>query len=403
MSEGTERVGSPVRNIALLAAAQATMGSNQAILMSIAALTAAGMVADKAFATIPVTLMIIGTALATGPAAWLIHSWGRRNGLAFGAAIAIPGALVAAFAAWMGWFWLFCAALMALGAPAAFANQYRFSAADSVPPALKSRAISWVLLGGVVAGFIGPQISASTKDLVPGHEFTATYLFMALLAVVAIGALWMTRLAPTVRNAAERKAGRSVAALLADRAIWVPMLAASAAYSLMVLVMVAAPLAMVYVCGHTSEEAAFAIQWHIVSMFAPSFITGAVIQRLGAPITAAIGLLLIIAAAAVALHGITTLHFDIGLILLGVGWNFGFIASTAMLAVAYKPEEAARVQGLNEQVVFGVMAVASIASGVLLQVVGWQTINLIAIVVATIAIIALAWGSLTPKASIEPA
>lgn len=403
MSEGAEPVGSPVRNIALLAAAQATMGSNQAILMSIAALTAAGMVTDKAFATVPVTLMIIGTALATGPAAWLIHSWGRRNGLAFGAAIAIPGALLAAFAAWMGWFWLFCVALMALGLPAAFANQYRFSAADSVPPALKSSAISWVLLGGVAAGFVGPQISAYTKDLVPGHEFTATYLFMALLAVVAIVALWMTRLAPTVRNAAERKAGRSLAALLADRAIWVPMLAASAAYSLMVLVMVAAPLAMVYVCGHTSEEAAFAIQWHIVAMFAPSFITGAVIQRLGAPITAAIGLLLIIGAAAVGLNGITTLHFDIGLILLGVGWNFGFIASTAMLAVAYKPEEAARVQGLNEQVVFGVMAVASIASGVLLQVVGWQAINLIAIVVATIAIVALAWGSLTPNRSAEPA
>jgi predicted MFS family arabinose efflux permease len=333
----------------------------------------------------------------------MIHSWGRRNGLALGAAIAIPAALVAALAAWLGWFWLFCAALAALGAPAAFANQYRFSAADSVPPALKSQAISWVLLGGVVAGFVGPQISALTKDAIPGHEFTATYLVMALLAVVAIAALWMTRLAPTVRNAAERKAGRSIGRLLADRAIWVPMLAASAAYSLMVLVMVAAPLAMVYVCGHTSEEAAFAIQWHIVSMFAPSFITGAVIQRLGASTTAAIGLLMIIAAAGVSLHGITTLHFDIGLILLGVGWNFGFIASTAMLAVAYKPEEAARVQGLNEQVVFGVMAVASVASGVLLQLVGWQAINLIAIVVATVAIVALAWGSLTPNRSAEAA
>lgn len=403
MSEGAARAGSPVRNIALLAVAQATMGSNQAILMSIASLTAAGMVADKAFATVPVSLMIIGTALATGPAAWMIHSWGRRNGLAFGAAIAIPAALLAAFAAWTGWFWLFCAALAALGAPAAFANQYRFSAADSVPPALKSRAISWVLFGGVAAGFLGPQISAMTKDAIPGHEFTATYLVMALLAVVAIVTLWMTRLAPTVRNAAERKAGRSLVTLLADRAIWVPMLAAAASYSLMVLVMVAAPLAMVYVCGHTTEEAAFAIQWHIVAMFAPSFITGAVIQRLGASMTAAIGLLMILAAAAVSLHGITTMHFNIGLILLGVGWNFGFIASTAMLAVAYRPEEAARVQGLNEQVVFGVMAVASIASGVLLQLVGWQAINLIAIVVATIAILALAWGSLTPRESAKPA
>ena len=393
--------GSPVRNIGLLAVAQAIMGSNQAILMSIASLTAASMVADKAFATVPVSLMIIGTALATGPAAWLIHSWGRRNGLTLGAAIAIPAALVAAFAAWMGWFVLFCVALAALGAPAAFANQYRFAAADSVPEGLKSRAISWVLFGGVVSGFLGPQLSAHTKDWFPGHEFTATYLVMAGLAIVAIGVLWLTRLAPTVQHAEGRKAGRSLPVLLRDRSIWVPMLAAAASYSLMVLVMVAAPLAMVYVCGHTSEDAAFAIQWHIVSMFAPSFITGAVITRLGAPMTAAIGLLAILAAAAVNLNGISTLHFNISLILLGVGWNFGFIASTAMLSIAYRPEEAARVQGLNEQVVFGVMAVASIASGVLLQVVGWQTINLLAIVVATAAILALAWGSLGPSRSAE--
>ncbi|MBN9310649.1 MFS transporter [Devosia sp.] len=392
-----DATGSPVRNIGLLALAQATMGSNQAILTSVASLTAAGMVADKAFATVPVTLMIIGTALATGPAAWLIHSWGRRNGLVFGAAVAIPAALVAAFAAWLGWFPLFCVALAALGAPAAFANQYRFAAADSVPPALKSRAISWVLFGGVVAGFLGPQISAHTKDWIAGHDFTATYVVMAVLAVISIFVLMQTRLAPTVRSAEDRKAGRSLGVLLRDRAVWVPMVVAAAAYSLMVLVMVAAPLAMVYVCGHTTEEAAFAIQWHIVAMFAPSFITGAVIARLGAPITAALGLLAILAAAGVNLNGISTLHFDIALILLGVGWNFGFIAATAMLASAYRPEEAARVQGLNEQVVFGVMAIASIASGVLLQVVGWQTLNLLAIVVATAGILALAWGALTPN------
>lgn len=392
-----DATGSPVRNIGLLSLAQATMGSNQAILTSIASLTAAGMVADKAFATVPVTLMIIGTALATGPAAWLIHSWGRANGLAFGAAIAIPAALVAAFAAWMGWFWLFCLALAVFGAPAAFGNQLRFAAADSVPPPVKSRAISWVLFGGVVSGFLGPQISAHTKDWIPGHEFTATYLIMAGLALVAIFVLKQTRLAPTVQHAEDRKSGRSLMILLRDRSIWVPMVAAAAAYSLMVLVMVAAPLAMVYVCGHTSEEAAFAIQWHIVAMFAPSFVTGAVIARLGAPMTAAVGLLGILGAAAVNLSGTSTLHFDISMILLGVGWNFGFIAATAMLAGAYRPEEAARVQGLNEQVVFGVMAIASIASGVLLQLVGWQTINLLAIVVATAAILVLAWGAFTPN------
>ncbi|MBK8083083.1 MAG: MFS transporter [Devosia sp.] len=389
-------VGSPLRSIALLSASQAIVGSNQAILMSVAALTGAGMIADKSFATLPVTMMIIGTALATGPAAWLIHSWGRREAFIFGVAIAIPAALLAGLAAWLSLFWLFCFALAIIGATAAFANQYRFAAADSVPPAMKSTAISWVLFGGVLSGFIGPQLSALSKDLVPGHTFTATYVVMAMLGLVAIGILSQTRLAPTIRDAAERKGGRPLAVLLRSPEIVVPRIASAVSYALMVLVMVAAPLAMVFVCGHTTEAAAFAIQWHIVAMFAPSFVTGTIIKRIGAEVTAALGLLLIIVSAGINLHGITTIHFDISMVLLGIGWNFGFIASTTMLSEAYRPEEAARVQGLNEQVVFGTMAVASIGSGLLLQTIGWQSINILAIPVATAGILALGF-SMTRK------
>lgn len=392
MTKPAAPVGSPVRNIALLSASQAIVGSNQAILMSVAALTGAGMIDDKSYATLPVTMMIVGTALATGPAAWLIHSWGRREAFIFGVAIVIPAALLAGFAAWLGLFWLFCFALAVIGATSAFANQYRFAAADSVPAAMKSTAISWVLFGGVLSGFIGPQLSALSKDLIPGHTFTATYVVMALLGVVAIGVLSQTRLAPTVRDAAERKAGRPLPVLLRTPEIVVPMIASAVSYALMVLVMVAAPLAMVFVCGHTTEAAAFAIQWHIVAMYAPSFITGTVIKRIGAEVTAAIGLLLIIVSAGINLHGITTIHFDISMVLLGIGWNFGFIASTSMLSEAYRPEEAARVQGLNEQVVFGVMAIASIGSGLLLQTIGWQSINILAIPVATLGILALGFS-----------
>lgn len=401
MDERASQTGTPLRNIGLLATAQAILGSNQAIIMSIASLTAATMVADKGFATVPVTLMIIGTALATGPAALLIHSLGRREGLMLGAAIAIPAGMIAALAAWLDQFWLFCLALALFGVPAAFANQYRFAAADSVPPNLKSRAISWVLFGGVVAGFLGPQISARTKGWIPGHEFAATYLVMGALALVAIAVISQTRLAPTVKRAEDRRGGRPMSVLLRNSSIWVPMVVAAASYSLMVLVMVAAPLAMVYVSGHTSEDAAFAIQWHIVAMYAPSFVTGAIIARIGGRLTAAIGLLLILLAAGVNLHGATTLHFDISLVLLGVGWNFGFIASTAMLAAAYRPEEAAKVQAVNEQVVFGVMAVASVASGLLLQLIGWEAINLLAIPVAALAILALAWVSIRPRKATE--
>ena len=389
--------GSPIRNIALLSASQALAGAGQAILISVAALTAASMAPDQSMATVPVSFMIVGTALATGPAAWLIHTWGRRQGLVFGASVSIPAALTAALAAWMSNFWLFSAALAVFGASAAFAQQYRFAAADSVPAEMKSKAISWVLFGGVLAGFIGPPLAALSKDWIPGATFAATYVVMAGLALIAIGFLSQTRLAPTVRNPEDRKAGRPVSVLIRTPAIIVPMIAAAISYALMVLVMVAAPLAMVFICGHTTTDAAFAIQWHVVAMFAPSFVTGTIIARIGSHLTAAIGFLLIMGAAAVNLHGTSVLHFDIALVLLGLGWNFGFVASTAMLSTAYRPEEAARVQGLNEQVVFGVNAIVSIASGFMLQTIGWQSINVLAIPVATAAILLVAWGGIAGK------
>jgi predicted MFS family arabinose efflux permease len=391
MATAQTPTGSPVRNIFLLSAGQALAGASSSILISVAALTAASMAPGQGLATVPVSLMIIGTALATGPAAWLIHTWGRREGFIFGAAISVPAALVAALAAWLGNFWLFCAALAVLGASAAFSQQYRFAAADSVPPELKSRAISWVLFGGVLSGFIGPPLAALSKDWIPGATFTATYIVMAVLSVIAIGFLAQSRLAPTITNPEDRKAGRPLSVLLRTPEIVVPMIAAALSYGMMVLVMVAAPLAMVYVCGHSTTDAAFAIQWHVVAMFAPSFVTGSIIQRIGTHLTAAIGFVLIGAAAIVNLSGISVLHFNVSLILLGLGWNFGFVASTAMLATAYRPEEAARVQGLNEQVVFGVNAVVAIASGVMLDTIGWESINVLAIPVAAAAILILGW------------
>lgn len=397
MDERATSTGTPLRNIGLLATAQAIVGSNQAVLGAVASLTAIAMIENKSLSTVPVTFMIIGTALATSPSAYLIHAWGRRQGFMLGAALAVPGALLAALAAWLGNFWLFSIALALLGATAAFANQYRFAAADSVPMGLKARAISWVLAGGVISGFVGPWLSILTKDLVPGTTFVGTYLAMAAMALLAVGVLAFTRLAPTAAQAAIKKSGRSFKVLLRTADILIPMVGASASFALMIMVMVAAPLAMVYLCGHTTEEAAFAIQWHIVSMFAPSFITGSVINRIGAHLTAALGLLLILAAGIVNLTGISVTHFVISLVLLGVGWNFGFISSTALLSTAYRPEEAARVQGLNEQVVFGVMAIASIASGLLLQLIGWQSINVLVIPLAAAAILALAWGAARPK------
>ncbi len=381
-----------VRNIALLSIAQAIGGSNQAIVMSIGALTAALMAPTPALATLPVTAMIIGLALSTSLAALTMHRIGRQKGFILGAALAIPAALLAALAVWLANFYLFTAALAGIGASAAFFQQIRFAAADSVQPAFKSRAISWVMFGGVAAGFFGPQLSSISKDWIAGAPFAAGYVVMAVMALVSIGVFSLTRLARPAAAQNSSEGARPLRELLRLPSIHVPMVGATVTYALMTLVMVAAPLAMVYVCGHSPAEASGAIQWHIVAMFAPSFITGSIIARIGAHLTAAIGLLLIIACAITALNGISVTHFNIALILLGLGWNFGFIGSTTLLTQAYRPAEAGKVQAVNEQLVFGTMAVASIGSGLLLELIGWQAINILAIPVASAALLLLAWG-----------
>lgn len=383
-----------IRNIGLLSAVQALGGSNSSIIMSVAALAAINLAPDPSAATLPVTAMIVGLALATSSATLIIYRLGRTRGLMLGASIGIPASLLATMAVIMGNFYLFAAGLFLVGVSGAFMQQVRFAAADSVAPDFKSQAISWVMFGGVAAGFFGPQLSALTRTWIDGAEYAASFLVIAVLSAVSVLVLSATRLAPTHVPGATGDKGRPLSVLLRQPEIVLPMLGAALSYALMTLIMVAAPLAMVHLCGHSPNEAAGAIQWHVVAMFAPSFVTGAIIKRIGAGLVTAIGLLLIIACAAIALNGITVAHFTAALILLGLGWNFGFIGSTTMLATSYRPQEAGRVQAVNEQVVFGSSAIASLSSGFLLQFVGWEAINILAIPVATLTILLLGFGAL---------
>ncbi len=382
-----------IRNIGLLSAVQALGGSSSSIIMSVAALAAVNFAPDRSAATLPVTAMIVGLALTTSTATMIIYRLGRTRGLMLGAAIGIPASVIATLAVIFGQFYLFAAGLFLVGASGAFMQQVRFAAADSVGPEFKSQAISWVMFGGVAAGFFGPQLSALTRTWIPGAEYSASFMVIAVLSILSVLVLSGTRLAPVVAPGGATGTGRPLSELLRLPEIVLPMLGASLSYALMTLIMVAAPLAMVHLCGHSPNEAAGAIQWHVVAMFAPSFVTGAIIKRIGASLVTAIGLLLIIACAAIALNGISVAHFTATLVLLGIGWNFGFIGSTAMLAGSYRPQEAGRVQAVNEQVVFGASAIASLSSGVLLQWLGWEAINLLAIPVAALTILLLGLGT----------
>ncbi len=399
----TSEIGAaaPMKNIALLSASQAIVGSQQALIMSVGALVGVTLAPDPSLATVPTTAMVLGLAISAGPSAFLVHRLGRKRAFILGALISILAGLLAAMAIIVSSFPLFCVALATGGTAAAFGQQYRFAAADSVPAEMKGKAISWVLAGGVVAGILGPTMSRWGREWLPGAEYAGSFLAMAGLALIGVAILTQTSLARATlkANTATPRRFRDIAG---SPDVFVPVISGMASYGLMTFVMVAAPLAMVVVCGHSKDAATTAIQWHIISMFAPSFFTGAIIARIGARATTGIGLTLILGCSLIALNGTSLWHFDLALILLGLGWNFGFIGSTTLLAAGYRPEDAARVQALNEQLVFGVMAIASISSGLLLQNLGWQSINVLAIPIATGAIALLAWGDWHGR-KVEPA
>ena len=379
------------KNIALLSASQAVVGSQTALMMSVGALVGISLAPDPSLATVPITSMVVGTAITAAPATFLIHKLGRKNAFMLGTSLSIFAGLIAATGIFLSSFIIFCIALAFGGASAAFGQQYRFAAADSVPEEKKGSAISWVLAGGVIAGFVGPALARWGRELFVGAEYAGSFLALSGIALLGIVILSQTKLAKP-HEEHEKTSKTPFLKVLRSPDIFIPMISGIVTYSLMTFIMVAAPLAMVVVCGHSKDAATTAVQWHIISMFAPSFFTAFIIAKIGARAMTGVGLALILGSVLIALNGISISHFNFAMILLGVGWNFGFIGSTALLSQGYRPQDAMRVQALNEQLIFGTMAVASIGSGVLLQTIGWQAINIFAIPVITATLALLAFG-----------
>ena len=362
----------------LLATAQAIGGSVGPIAIGTGGIVGAALLspADQAYATVPVTTFIVGAAASSIPAALLMRRVGRRIGFMAGAGIGLVGALCATLTILAGSFILFALAMPLLGAANAFAQQYRFAAADASPPDFKPRAISWTLAGGVVTGVVGPQIAIHSQGVFAGSPGAGA--FAAMIGLFALAALVLSRLdvpkpAPPVPGSAP---ARPLLAIVARRRFAVALISAIVSYALMSLVMTAGPLAMI-AHDHSHAQSQEAIQWHVIAMFGPSFFTGSLIARFGKSAVATAGLLLIALSSTVALTGTGLFEFYTALILLGLGWNFGFIASTAIAADLYRPEEAFKVQAFNEFTLFGIVAFASFSSGKLLATVGWEAINLL--------------------------
>lgn len=384
------------RNAVVLASAQALGGASPAIVISLGGIVGSQLVTDQTFATVPVSLMQLGLACGVIPAAMLMRRIGRRGGYLIGALVGILGASIAAGGAGGRLFWLFCLGTFLCGLYGAFVQSYRFAAADTASEGFRPRAISWVMLGGLAAAVIGPQSVYWTRDLTPAAPFAASFLAQGALAFLAIGVILLLRAPPV----AETKAGggRPLGEIMRQPKFIASVTAALVAYGLMSFVMTAAPLAMVG-CGHSVGDAALGIQWHVLAMFGPSFFTGRLIARFGKGKVTAFGLLLTALAAIVGLSGLSVAHFWIVLILLGIGWNFGFIGATALVTDCYRPEERVKVQAANDFLVFGSVAIASFSAGGLLSAGGWASVNWLVFPPVAVALALVAWQGLQKRAA----
>jgi len=377
------------RNALVLACAQALGGSSPAIVVSLGGLVGQSLAENKELATLPVSLLNLGLALGTIPAAMLMRRAGRRVGYIVGAGVGLAGGCLAAFGIASYSFVLFCLGTLIIGMYGSFNQSYRFAATDAASETFKPRAIAWVMTGGLAAGVIGPQTVIWLRDAVESAPFAGAFLGQAGLALLSMAVVSFLRPVP-VSIASNAGGGRPLFEIVRQPKFIVAVVAGLVSYALMSFVMTAAPMAMVG-CGLPVEAAALGIQWHILAMYGPSFFTGRLINRFGKERVTAAGLLLIALAATVGLSGIAIAHFWATLIILGLGWNFGFIGATALVTDCYRPDERTKVQAANDFLVFGSVAAASFSSGKLLNAGGWDTVNWMVFPPVAVALILLAW------------
>lgn len=378
------------RQIALLVCCQALLYVNNVTLIAINGLAGLALASNPLWATLPVTTYIIGSALMAVPASLAMGRFGRRAGFMTGALLGVLGTSIAAAGVLMHSFVVLCLGTFVVGLYNAFAQFYRFAAADvadAYDKSLKERAISWVLAGGLAGGVIGPEMSKLTRDALP-TAFAGTYLALAGAALLAC--LIASRLVIRQHHAGGGSSARPLRAIAAQPVFIVAVLVGAISFGAMNLLMTATPLAM-KVCGFGYPEAADVIKWHVVAMFAPGFFTGSLIRRFSTSRVMLTGCGLMFGTVAIAHAGISYWHFWTALVTLGLGWNFMFTGATTMLVSAYAPAEKAKVQGINDLVIFLVMITSSGASGALLSTTGWTDLNLYALPAIAAATLAIVW------------
>jgi predicted MFS family arabinose efflux permease len=360
------------RNAMVLAVAQALAGGNNTVIASTASIVGAVLAPDRGLATLPVTAMVFGMWLGTLPLGVLARHFGRRFALQCGSAFGILSGLISYAAVVNGNFQLLLIGTFCGGLYAAAHQSYRFAAADTASEAYRPKVVSWVLAGGMFAAVLGPQLVIFTKDLQSPYLFAASYLGQSACALVAALVLQFVKVPPL--PPARHDGSRPLGDIVRSARFIVAVACGMASYGLMNMVMTSAPLAMVG-CGHSVTDATLGIQWHVLAMYAPSFITGSLIARFGVERITGVGLALIAATAVVGIAGMSVGHFWTALVLLGLGWNLSIIGATTMVTQCHRPQERNKVQAFNDFLIFGSMALSSFSSGQLLANFGWVVIN----------------------------
>ena len=367
------------RNLIILILAQATVGNQMVMIFIVGGLAGQSLVSNPCFATLPISLIVLGSMLSANPLSLIMQKYGRRAGFLLGTLGGASGGIIGCIGLYLSDFSIFLIGSFLSGIYMSAQGFYRFAATDTASKGFKPKAISYVMAGGLISAIIGPQLVKLTSSslIIP---FLGTYLSVILLNL--IGALLFLYLKIPLPRPEQNKyyGSRSYAQILKTPELLVAIICAMVAYALMNLVMTSTPLAVVG-CGFTESNAADIVSMHVLAMFIPSFFTGHLIVRFGNIKIITAGLLILSVSGIVALSGISLANFSIALVLLGIGWNFGFIGATSLLANSHAPEERGKIQGLNDFIVFGGVTVASLASGGLMNCAGssaasgWNAVN----------------------------
>lgn len=377
------------RNVVLLSLTQSLFQTSSILVMTLSGIAGLNLATDKSWATLPIAMISVGTASMMIPASMFIKKYGQRKAFMAGTAVGMLAGILTYYGIVQHSFSIFVIGNMLVGCYQGFAQYYRFAAADSVPEEKRGKAISFVIAGGVVAAIAGPNLAKYTQNI-GNIQFAYSYLVITALSIVALAIITTLKLQrPANRTIAEsQEQARSLGVIITRKETITALASSAVGYAVMIMVMTATPLAM-HACGHSTNDSATVIQWHVLGMFVPSFFTGSLIDRLGVYKVILAGIFIFCLHILFALTGTDFLHFISGLIFLGIGWNFMFIGGSTLLTKAYRAPEKEKTQALHDFLVFAVISISSFAAGSILNHSGWKMVNIAAIPLLVIAFITI--------------